>query len=96
MKKITLNRPLVMGEREIHTLELREPTAGDCRGISLMELFSQMNPEAYIQLLPRITTPSITVAQGAQLSLPDLTKIMQALSEFFERQSPKAEASPPM
>lgn len=89
MKKISLNKPILMGEHQIHCLELREPTAGDCRGISLIDLFQHMNPEAYMQLLPRITSPAITSAQVASLSLPDLAKVMQVMGEFFNEVAPK-------
>ncbi|WP_249962227.1 phage tail assembly protein [Histophilus somni] len=93
MQKITLSKPLVMGEKTIDTLEVREPNAGDCRGINLMDLFNKLDTGAYMQLLPRITTPSLTAAQVASLSLMDMAKFVEAVSKTFNQEAedtPKA------
>lgn len=97
MQKITLNKPLVMGEKTIEVVEIREPMAGDCRGINLMDLFNNIDPEAYMRLLPRITSPSLTTAQVAALSLVDFTKFVEAVGNTLNngKADPKETASSP-
>ncbi|WP_198923826.1 phage tail assembly protein [Rappaport israeli] len=81
-KTITLNTPLKSGNKTISEFELREPKAGELRNIKLFDVM-QMDSAAYIELLPRITTPTLTKAQVADMSLADLMQTMTAVAEWF-------------
>ena len=82
MKTITLKNPITNGKATIETIDVREPSAGDLRGVKLYDVF-QGDTAAYIDMLPRITTPSLTKAQVAMLSLPDLLQIMETVGEWL-------------
>ena len=69
-----LHRPIVRGEHTITHLQLREPSAGELRGISLSELL-QMQTTALVTLLPRVTEPPITKPEASALSAPDLINL---------------------
>ena len=66
-----LHRPIVRGEHTITHLQLREPSAGELRGLSLAELL-QMQTTALVTLLPRVTEPPITKPEASALSAADL------------------------
>lgn len=71
---IKLHRPIVRGEHTITHLQLREPSAGELRGLSLAELL-QMQTTALVTLLPRVTEPPITKPEASALSAPDLINL---------------------
>lgn len=74
---------------EIKQIQLREPKAGELRGIKLIEVM-QLDYGAFEELLPRISYPVLTKQQMASMSLHDLTAIMNKVAGFFEKKpSPK-------
>lgn len=79
---ITLDTPIKMGENEVTELTLIKPMAGQLRGIKLFELL-QGDTAAYIELLPRISTPAINKAQASNLDLIDLMKILEVTGSWF-------------
>lgn len=79
---ITLDTPIKMGENEVTELTLIKPMAGQLRGIKLFELL-QGDTAAYIELLPRISTPAINKAQASNLDLIDLMKILEVAGSWF-------------
>lgn len=53
-----------------------------------------MDSAAYIELLPRITTPSLTKTQVAQMSLADLVKTMTEVTQWFAEKPNDGEDAP--
>lgn len=90
MTTIELNNPIARGKTKIATLELREPKAGELRGVKLIDI-AQMDPAAYAELLPRISTPAITTAEFNQLSMSDLMQVMTSIAGMFEGKPSPAE-----
>lgn len=82
MRKVTLSSPLKMGKQEITEITLSKPSAGQLRGVKLLDVL-QMDVEAYEKLLPRITQPMLTDVQVAQLECEDLMSIMGEVQGFF-------------
>ena len=82
MTKITLTKPITTGDTKITEITLREPTAGELRGIKLLDLL-QIEYAAYEQLLPRITNPALNVGQISSLKSSDYMKICTAAVAFF-------------
>jgi hypothetical protein len=82
MKTITLKKPLKRGETEITQFEMREPTAGELRGIRLTDLLNG-DVEAVITVLPRITSPILQQHELAGLGAKDLGEISGQLMDFF-------------
>lgn len=81
---ITLNTPIKMGETQITELTLTEPMAGQIRGVKLFDLM-QGDTGAYIEILPRITTPAITKRQASDLSLSDTLKVIEVVGGWLTK-----------
>ncbi len=87
---ITLDTPIKSGDSVIKSVTLRTPTAGELRGVKLMDI-AQLDVAAYAELLPRITTPALTKAQIHAMSLPDIMQFMGKVGAMFEgKQSQEA------
>ncbi len=82
MTKVKLDTSIKRKEKEITEIELRKPFAGELRGTKMLDI-AQLDVEAYITLLPRITTPALTEAEVAQMDPADLMTIMAETSQFF-------------
>ncbi len=80
---IILNTPIKRGDKSIESIDLREPKAGELRGIKLIDVV-QMDAGAYEELIPRISEPSLTKQEFGQLSLADLAQIMTSVGGMFE------------
>lgn len=87
---ITLDAPIKRGESAIETITLRKPNAGELRGINLAEIL-QLNAGALLTLLPRITAPSLTPPECAQLDPADLIELGTKVAGFFIRKSIREE-----
>ena len=83
METITLNKPIKRGEKEIGEIDLREPSAGELRGVSLGEL-SQLNTDAVLKLLPRLTLPAITENEADDMPVSDLMKFASAIYDMLQ------------
>ncbi|MCX4116976.1 phage tail assembly protein [Aeromonas rivuli] len=80
MKKVTLSRPVKRGEAEISTVELREPSAGELRGLDNFDVL-RMNVGAHRTLIPRIS--NITANEYDMLCPKDLIAVQQEVVAFF-------------
>lgn len=58
MEKITLIKPIERGEEVIEQIEIREPSAGELRGVRLTDLLNG-DIDSLITVLPRITIPAL-------------------------------------
>ena len=79
---ITLDTPIKQGEEQIEMVELRRPNAGELRGLSIADIL-QLDVNANIKLLPRISNPMLTEHQVASLDPADLTQMASAVAGFF-------------
>ena len=89
MKKtieIDLDYPLTIGEQKVSKIKLRKPTAGDLRGIRMVQI-GQLNYDEFEVLLPRISEPSLSKTSLQQLDPADLLFIMDSCADFFQRKS---------
>lgn len=80
--KILLKSPIKRDNQTISEIALREPSAGELRGIKLLDLM-QGETSALMELLPRISQPVLTKAEAHALSLKDLAQVMNALGEML-------------
>lgn len=87
-KPVTLDEPIVRGEQIIDSVVLRKPKAGELRGVSLMDL-AQLDVTALQRILPRITIPTLTEADVANMCLADLLAVGAELAGFFQRKADK-------
>ena len=70
---IELDHPVIRGETEIRTVQIRKPKAGDLRGLSLSDLFD-MKADTVMAVLPRVSTPTLAPHEINQLEVSDLFK----------------------
>lgn len=83
---VTLDEPLKREGGEVTKLEIRRPSSGELRGLSLAELLNT-NVDPLIKLLPRITQPTLTEAEVKKLAPADLVQLGGAVVNFL---APKA------
>ncbi|GMR27020.1 hypothetical protein STENOSP10_12390 [Stenotrophomonas sepilia] len=79
---VTLDYPIQRGEQVISAVKLRKPSAGELRGIKLVDLL-QIDVSAVATLLPRITEPTLTAADVNKLDPADLVAIGTHTASFF-------------
>ena len=82
---VTLQKPLKRDSAEMAALDviyLREPKAGDLRGVKLADLLT-MDTAALLPLLGRIAMPRISPAEAQRLSYVDTVAIYGAVHSFL-------------
>lgn len=79
---ITLDTPISRGDQTVTEVSLRKPTAGELRGLSLLDLI-RMDTGALIELLPRITTPFLSKQEVVTLDPSDLMQLGAVVAAFF-------------
>ncbi len=79
---VRLDDPIMRGDTEISVVTLRKPMAGELRGLSLDDLIGS-DITTLLKLLPRITDPSLTDPEVAQLSPVDIGQMGGAVRGFF-------------
>lgn len=92
-KVITLDTPIQRGDTTITTVTIRKPTAGELRGVSLIEL-AQLNVNALQTVIPRISSPILTTHDVAQLELADLLEIGTEVASFLMKKADRLAAYP--
>lgn len=93
---ILLEEPIIRGTgdaaQKIESIQIRNPGAGELRGINLESLV-HMNVDDIITILPRISVPPISDLEAANLSGGDLIDVGYELTSFFnQRRSMRAAA----
>ncbi|MGU9822004.1 phage tail assembly protein [Pseudomonas sp. LF090] len=89
---VILDTPIRRGTTSINSITLRKPNSGELRGVSLVELL-QMDVASLIKVLPRISTPSLTVVEVAGMDPADLLALSSKISGFLLQKSAKTDAS---
>lgn len=89
---VILDTPIRRGTTSIGSITLRKPNSGELRGVSLVELL-QMDVASLIKVLPRISTPSLTVVEVAGMDPADLLALSSKISGFLLQKSAKTDAS---
>jgi hypothetical protein len=70
----TLDTPLARGSQTISAVTLRKPKSGELRGVSLSDLVS-LDVGALSKVLPRVSTPTLTEQDIANLDPADLVML---------------------
>ena len=79
---IPLSTPIRRGDTEITNITLRKPAGGELRGMSLAALLN-IDASAVMQLLPRISSPTLTAQEVAVLDPADLTACGLEIASFL-------------
>lgn len=89
---ITLDEPIQRGETTITEIVIRRPKSGELRGVSLIDI-GNMNVTALQQVLPRITSPTMTAQEVANLDPADLVQLGVEVAYFLVKKADRITAS---
>ncbi|MBP2844063.1 MULTISPECIES: phage tail assembly protein [Dickeya] len=81
-KTVTLDSPLKRGEAVIESIAVRKPTSGALRGVRLQALM-ELDVNAVMVVLPRVTTPALTAAEVLELDPADLVALSVEVVTFL-------------
>ncbi|WP_081708378.1 phage tail assembly protein [Yersinia wautersii] len=79
---VTLDAPIMRGNTTITQITVNKPNTGALRGAKLQALLDT-DVDALIRVLPRVTTPNLTVPEINNLEPADIYALSQALALFF-------------
>ncbi|EAT7385112.1 phage tail assembly protein [Salmonella enterica] len=81
-KTVKLDTPIMRGKTEITEIVLRKPQSGALRGTRLQAIMD-MDVGAMMTVIPRISTPTLTVQEMAELDPADLTAMAVEVVTFL-------------
>ena len=79
---IDLDTPITRGNQIIDSVTLRKPSAGELRGTSLNAL-ANLEYDAMQKVLPRISTPTLTEQDVANLDPADMMQLGGLFAGFL-------------
>lgn len=79
---LKLTKPIVRGEKQITDIALHTPNVSAMRGVSMRALLD-INVDALVTVLPRISDPKLTEQEVDKLDLPDLLQAGILVASFF-------------
>ena len=85
-KVVELDTPILRGKTEINSVTVRKPQSGALRGTRLQALMD-MDVNALITVLPRITTPALTTAEINEMDPADLVSLSVEVVTFLLKKS---------
>ncbi len=85
-KVVELDTPILRGKTEITSITVRKPQSGALRGTRLQALLD-MDVNALITVLPRITTPALTTAEINEMDPADLVSLSVEVVTFLLKKS---------
>jgi hypothetical protein len=88
-RTVSLDTPINRGETAIGSIQLRKPRSGELRGLSLVDL-GQLKVDALTKLLPRISVPTLTEAEVANMEPADLLACGAEIGGFLLQRSQRA------
>ncbi|MCW2391950.1 phage tail assembly protein [Sphingobium sp. B11D3A] len=88
-RTVSLDSPVQRGEQSIESIQLRKPKSGELRGLSLVDL-GQLKVDALTKIIPRISSPTLTEAEVANLDPSDLLACGAEIGSFLLQRSQKA------
>lgn len=90
---VTLDEPIKRGKEEITSITLRKPKSGALRGVSLIDI-AQLDVAALQRVLPRISSPTLTEQDVANMEPADLMQLGTAVAGFLLRKADRQTAFP--
>lgn len=88
---IQLDEPIKRGEQEITEITLRKPKSGELRGVSLADVL-QLQTDALMTLIPRLSTPSLTAPEVRGMDPADLVQCGGEIAGFLLTKRAKGHA----
>ncbi|HAB74365.1 phage tail assembly protein [Pantoea septica] len=81
-KAVELDTPILRGKTEVTSVTVRKPQAGALRGIRLQALMD-MDVNAMMAVLPRVTNPALTVQEINEMDPADLLTLSVEVITFL-------------
>lgn len=81
-KTVVLDTPILRGKSEIKEVVLRKPQSGALRGTRLQAIMD-MDVSAMMTIIPRISSPTLTPQEMAELDPADLTAMSVEVVAFL-------------
>ncbi|EBA8167913.1 phage tail assembly protein [Salmonella enterica] len=85
-KTVKLDTPIMRGKTEITEIVLRKPQSGALRGTRLQAIMD-MDVGAMMTVIPRISIPTLTAQEMAELDPADLTALSVEVVTFLLKKS---------
>jgi len=85
-KTVVLDSPIQRGKTQISEIVLRKPQSGALRGTRLQAIMD-MDVSAMMTIIPRISTPTLTAQEMAELDPADLTALSVEVVTFLLKKS---------
>ncbi len=85
-KTVQLDTPVMRGKTQITEIVLRKPQSGALRGTRLQAIMD-MDVGAMMTVIPRISTPTLTAQEMAELDPADLTALSVEVVTFLLKKS---------
>ncbi|MGV3915491.1 phage tail assembly protein [Citrobacter braakii] len=85
-KTVQLDTPIMRGKTQITEIVLRKPQSGALRGTRLQAIMD-MDVGAMMAVIPRISTPTLTAQEMAELDPADLTALSVEVVTFLLKKS---------
>ncbi|AHJ74544.1 MULTISPECIES: phage tail assembly protein [Kosakonia] len=85
-KTVVLDTPIQRGKNQITEVVLRKPQSGALRGTRLQAIMD-MDVSAMMTVIPRISTPTLTPQEMAELDPADLTAMSVEVVTFLLKKS---------
>ncbi|MDX6042983.1 phage tail assembly protein [Scandinavium lactucae] len=85
-KTVVLDTPILRGKSEIKEVVLRKPQSGALRGTRLQAIMD-MDVSAMMTIIPRISSPTLTPQEMAELDPADLTAMSVEVVTFLLKKS---------
>ncbi|AND12244.1 TPA: phage tail assembly protein [Proteus mirabilis] len=79
---VTLEQPIMRGETKIEKVTVLKPNSGALRGVRLQPLMD-MDVDSMMQVLPRITMPTLTKENVLSLAAGDLVNLSVQVVNFL-------------
>ncbi|WP_243078916.1 phage tail assembly protein [Pantoea sp. MQR6] len=85
-KAVELDTPILRGKTEITSVTVRKPQSGALRGTRLQALMD-MDVNAMMTVLPRVTTPALTAQEIVEMDPADLVSLSVEVVTFLLKKS---------
>ena len=85
-KTVQLDTPVMRGKTQITEIVLRKPQSGALRGTRLQAIMD-MDVGAMMTVIPRISIPTLTAQEMAELDPADLTALSVEVVTFLLKKS---------
>lgn len=91
--RVQLDHPITVDGTPCSSIALRKPGVGELRGLKMIDVY-QMDVDAMLKLLPRISEPALSPQQVLALDPADFARLSAEAMLFFVGSAGTAAVSP--